>query len=256
MSEVTYKIYMHTIKNTGKSYIGYTGKGIIKRLDQHWKNMQRGIDTHFYRALRKYGLASLQTTELATTKSKAEALIMEKKYILQFDTFNSGYNMTIGGDGGDVINQMSTSRLAKWKQDQKIRSGGLNNGNCSGATDEMLVEHAAKIAKKYGRLTRGMWKSYASSADVSLPQNIGKSQFRFDGKGFDGLRRAVEISLSLRPGSLKYIDKSKEHIEKIRATLRDKAWVTNGHISKYINKVDIKKYLSQGYWRGRILKNA
>lgn len=253
MSEITYKIYIHTIRNTGKSYIGFTSKSIEERLEQHWKNMTLGIDTHFYRGLRKYGLKSLITRELASVQSRDEALMMEQKYISEFNTYKAGYNMTKGGEGGDIINQMSSDRLAIWKKEQSIRSSGMNNGNCSGATDDVIIEHAIIAAKKHGRLTRGVWKNYVRECSINLPQNISKSVFRFNGGGFDKLREIVEHNLSMIPGSLKYTNKSENHINKIRKTLQNKMWITDGADNKYIDKHNAESFLKAGYRKGRTL---
>ena len=50
-----YEIYKITNKVNNKMYIGYTNNGVENRLHKHYTNSTCGIDTYFYKAIRKYG---------------------------------------------------------------------------------------------------------------------------------------------------------------------------------------------------------
>lgn len=89
---------------TGKSYIGQTCQDPIRRKEQHKHSAEVGnIKTKFYNAIRKYGFDSFDflivktiTGEKEEVKSELDQL--ETYYIGKYDSYNNGYNMTIGGD--------------------------------------------------------------------------------------------------------------------------------------------------------------
>jgi group I intron endonuclease len=98
-----YIIYRHTNKVNGKAYIGYTSKTIEKRWRGHLKGSKSKnksvYHSKFSKALRKYNLDDWKHEILNQVDSIDEARYLEIKYIQEFDTFNSGYNSTTGGDG-------------------------------------------------------------------------------------------------------------------------------------------------------------
>ena len=53
----------------------------------------------------------------------------EVYYIEIFDTFNNGYNMTKGGDGGNTKERYSKKQLKDWGENRSRLSSGMNNGN-------------------------------------------------------------------------------------------------------------------------------
>jgi group I intron endonuclease len=100
-------IYKITNKNNGMCYIG---KSIdIKRRwqghkedsfcsEERWKLNKRGEQTHFHRALRKYGIDAF-SWEIIEECSLEQLNEKEKYWIEYYDSINTGYNMTFGGDG-------------------------------------------------------------------------------------------------------------------------------------------------------------
>lgn len=100
--------FIYQIRNivTGDLYVGKTKKTLEERLMRHRYNSKYGIETHLYRAMRKYG----------TDKFVIESLIVcednslnteERKFIA---TLNPRYNMTMGGDGGNTTLVISEER--------------------------------------------------------------------------------------------------------------------------------------------------
>ena len=94
-----YEVYCHTNTLNNKSYIGYTSQSTLTRLQKHILNANYGIQSHFYRAIRKYGIEVFSTKILFKTDILEEALEMEKYYIKEYDSIVNGYNMTSGGTG-------------------------------------------------------------------------------------------------------------------------------------------------------------
>lgn len=88
-------IYKITNKVNGKSYIGQTRYTIEFRWRQH---QHKKDNTYFHNAIHKYGIEnfSIEVLEECDIKDLDSKEIF---YIAKYDTFNNGYNLTIGGDG-------------------------------------------------------------------------------------------------------------------------------------------------------------
>lgn len=88
-------IYKITNKVNGKSYIGQTRYTLEFRWRQH---IHKKDNTYFHNAIRKYGvdnfsIEALEEVEVSRLNDR------EIFYIAKYNTFNDGYNLTIGGDG-------------------------------------------------------------------------------------------------------------------------------------------------------------
>lgn len=176
-----YTVYIHTIN--GRSYIGYTSKSIGERLHKHLINAFYGIDSKFYRSIRKYGPVNIISKVLGVYDTKEEAIEFEKKYINEFNTYANGLNSTLGGDGGDIISSLSPEKLKAFWDKRKDLSKGENNGRYSGFTDEYLISKAVDFFKTKGCFIAAHWRIFCKKN--ALPQNYSK--FRFKGQGMRGL---------------------------------------------------------------------
>lgn len=227
-TQETFYVYMHTFKSTGKSYIGYTGSSISARLERHYKNaFVYNIKTHFYNALRKYGIANIVTKCLAKTHSKLEAHRLEKQYIRDYDTINNGYNIAEGGNGGCTIIK-GTEQYEQWFAKKLKKVQGSNNPRYSGYTDEDLVATAANIFINNGCFNTSIWKKYA--AKNSLPQSFSK--MRFNGGGWRQFiilikENLLKRSITFCSDDFKY-NKSNEHKTKIGIKSKTMKWYNNG----------------------------
>ena len=103
-----YKGYIYKITNNinKKIYIGKTTRSVTKRWNEHIRESNSNKDNnHFHNAIRKYGEDSFEVTILdtitETTKEQLDRhlMVLEKTYIEHYDSFNNGYNETLGGDG-------------------------------------------------------------------------------------------------------------------------------------------------------------
>jgi len=83
-----------------KLYVGMTSKTPEERFRKHVNEAKRGVDTHLYRAMRKYGIENFVIVALDTAQTKSEAYTMETEWIDNLGTYqNWGYNETPGGEG-------------------------------------------------------------------------------------------------------------------------------------------------------------
>jgi len=70
-----------------------------ERYNQHLHEAKKGSENHFHKAIRKYGEDTWDSEILEDNiESLDEANEKEIYYIQKFDTFNAGYNMTLGGN--------------------------------------------------------------------------------------------------------------------------------------------------------------
>jgi len=122
-------IYKATNSINGKSYIGQTAKPSIEpRKNKHFKNAFKDLtQTHFYRALRKYGKDNFTWEILCYCNTKEELNQKEIYYIEYFQSmsFQNGYNMTKGGTGGDTWTY--NFRLPELKKLKSLQTSGKNN---------------------------------------------------------------------------------------------------------------------------------
>ena len=88
-------IYKITNKVNGKSYIGQTRYTIEFRWKQH---QHKKDNTYFHNAIKKYGIENF-SIEILEECNIEDLNSREIYYIAKYDTFNNGYNLTIGGDG-------------------------------------------------------------------------------------------------------------------------------------------------------------
>ena len=113
-------IYKVKNKKNNKVYIGKTMNSLEDRKKAHYRNTIYG-ETNFGRALKKYPKDTFEWSVLEEVKNKKDLDKKEMYFINQFDTYNKGYNMTLGGGGGLTYNTESEnynrikSKLGKWK---------------------------------------------------------------------------------------------------------------------------------------------
>lgn len=94
--------YIYVIENTenNKKYIGKTNFSVEKRFKEHLKDSRktRCEKRPLYDAINKYGEDKFSYRILEEV-SEIEAAEAEIKWIQKFDSYKSGYNATLGGDG-------------------------------------------------------------------------------------------------------------------------------------------------------------
>lgn len=130
--KVVILIFIYKITNNinGKMYIGQTIRPIEKRFNRHIRDAERGVlDTHFARAIRKYGSEHFQVEELDIATTQDELNAKERYWIQYFDSINAGYNETDALDkcGGNTYMSKSDEELDYIGE--KIRSGKMGARN-------------------------------------------------------------------------------------------------------------------------------
>jgi len=100
---VKWLIYKHTSTISGKSYIGLTSLGLCRRWQMHCSRARNKSLLHFHNAIRKYGELAWRSEVLHDNILTLDnAAKLEVFYINKFNTFQNGYNLTIGGEKSPV----------------------------------------------------------------------------------------------------------------------------------------------------------
>lgn len=221
-------IYKITNKVNNMSYIGQTRYTIEFRWKQH---QHKKDNTYFHNAIHKYGIKNFEI-EVLEECNVEDLNSKEIFFIAKYDTFNKGYNLTIGGDGNrrlllddkyDEIKELylsgfSSNKIATlYKVDKativkilkslgvKIRSNKLNINHQEFL--ELVQDYNSgyslkELSKRYDCSSIGL-KEYMikKGVDVKIKYNILKdSKVHNDliNDYLDGILKVTEIQLKYK----------------------------------------------------------
>ena len=94
------------------SYIGKTSRTFKTRYEEHQRDFLKYIKNNettipFYNALKKYGWDNFAHEIIEKDIPNDKIDEKEKYYIHYYDTYNNGYNATLGGDGGRTSSKLT-----------------------------------------------------------------------------------------------------------------------------------------------------
>lgn len=92
-------IYKITNDINDKKYIGLTSGTVDARWDKHCRNAYSGVDYAIYRAMRAYGIEHFSVSIIEEELDFQVLCEREQYWINFYDTYNKGYNETLGGEG-------------------------------------------------------------------------------------------------------------------------------------------------------------
>ena len=123
-------IYKITNIQNNKVYIGQTIRPIQDRFNRHINDaINNIIDTHFAKAIRKYGKENFIIEEIDTATTQEELTEKEKYWIQYYNAVNEGYNETDATNkcGGNTYQSKSQEEMNIIKD--KIRQTKIGNKN-------------------------------------------------------------------------------------------------------------------------------
>lgn len=123
-------VYKITNDKNNKVYIGQTIRPIAQRFERHINDaLNNVLDTHFARAIRKYGRDSFSIEVIDTAINQDELNQKEQYWIRYYDSVQSGYNETdaIYKSGGNTYQSKSEEDMQLIKQ--KISASKLGGKN-------------------------------------------------------------------------------------------------------------------------------
>lgn len=227
-----------------------------QRLHKHYTNAMYGIDTQFYRAIRKHGIDSFTSKVLAENiATMEEAQKLEMFFIEEFNTYKMGYNATKGGTGGDCISGLSEEKYKEWQTKMKKIVTGKNNGRYSGYTDKDILNDAKQFIIEHGYFMKKEWDKRRKEKKIPLYF----SKFRFGGKGYKGFLEELREIMITEGYDLEEIKlknrhaKSQSHIDIIKKNYSEKDfhWYNDGTKS-YLLPQESSKIKTLNLIRGRL----
>lgn len=138
-------IYRALNKINGKSYIGCTTLDLGQRKHKHWLNSRNPVKNKkqpLYLAIEKYGWDNFEWQEICSALSKEDLVELEKQFIAEYNTYNSGYNATIGGEG--VLSPRKLEKYVVRFPDSSVR----------------VVEGYKKFCRDHGLNEGSLWNTF------------------------------------------------------------------------------------------------
>lgn len=195
-------MFIYKITNTvnKKIYIGQSIRPIEQRFRRHINDaVNNNLDTHFARAIRKYGQDKFIIEQIDAANSQDELNKKEQYWIKYYDAVNKGYNETdaIYKCGGNTYKSKSDKEMAEIIS--KIRASKLNSNNPNSKTikclntktNEKLIFSTLKECQEYfsedthrfvttrvtnktKSLYKGIWNIAYIEDEYSCKKNINK----------------------------------------------------------------------------------
>jgi len=162
--EPIFLIYKITHRRSGRAYIGMTSRGLARRLREHRRAAERGVESPFYRAIRKYGWRAFKVTILAIATDSTGLLELEGRLIRSHRTLTSDGGFNIHIDTCSVVGRKATAetrermrlaairRMAEPGARERISKSMKGKQNRLGKP--CLAEHRAKISAAKGGMRR------------------------------------------------------------------------------------------------------
>lgn len=125
-----YHIYKITNLVNNKMYIGQSARGVAERFNRHICDAMNGkLDTHFARAIRKYGPENFTVDVIDTVDNQEELNQQEQYWIRAYDSIRHGYNETdaIYKSGGNTYMSKTESEMNDIRD--RIRETKLGSKN-------------------------------------------------------------------------------------------------------------------------------
>jgi len=151
-------IYKITNIKTGKVYIGKTTRSLNDRLQGHINSANKGDNFKLSRAIRKYGKENFIIEPIDFADTRKELNEKEVYYISEYDSLETGYNMTIGGEGGNTYIDKSDEEMKaiSEKISAVLRKNNGNHGQFVGPKNGMYGKHQTPEAKeKISKASKG-----------------------------------------------------------------------------------------------------
>lgn len=123
-------IYKITNIRNNKVYIGQTIRPIKQRFHRHLNDAVNNIlDTHFARAIRKYGKDNFIIEEIDTAQTQDELNQKEQYWIKFYNSVEEGYNETdaISKCGGDTYQSKTEGEMKIIKEKIRQTKIGIKN---------------------------------------------------------------------------------------------------------------------------------
>ena len=161
-------VYIITNKINGKQYVGITLGSLKRRMSAHISSSKTSGNGYvFHNALKKYGHESFQQELLYESDSYDHIKTMEIYFIALYDTYSTGSNMTLGGEGTlgryatdatkQKMSKVRTGKICTEETKKRISESQLGKVVSDVSREKMSIAHAGKTLSESHK--RNMSKS-------------------------------------------------------------------------------------------------
>lgn len=151
----TFGIYAIINKKNRKMYIGQTKSSFSKRWTDHKTMLKKKVhhNARLQNAWNKYGELSFEFKKVHICDEMDILNDLERYYIKKYDTFNNGYNMTLGGDylNGEMTEE-TRLKIVKSVRDAILKKSDFTEDQII-QVKELLASQKALTVKKIAEIT-------------------------------------------------------------------------------------------------------
>lgn len=164
MQGIIYKI-TNIVNN--KIYIGQTIMPLRTRWNAHKTRFNYNCKTGLYGAMHKYGIENFNIEEIGKYP-REELDNMEKYYIEKYNSFNYGYNLTLGGQGASTTQLNEKEIINKYNEQNSIKDIAKLYNCCELTISNLLHKNNIEI-----RPSKTLWTTYtAPRSNEGRPKKI------------------------------------------------------------------------------------
>lgn len=170
------KIYKITNTVNGKVYIGQTTRPIQQRFRRHINDaINCNLDTHFARAIRKYGPSEFIVEEIDSANSQEELNKKEQHWIAEYNSTKCGYNETDAEFkcGGNTYKSKSSEDMLEIRN--KIRDSKIGELNPNARHIVRINEQTMEI-NVYGSIIECAKACGIKGGKTSITERLSKKR--------------------------------------------------------------------------------
>lgn len=170
-------VYMIKNELNGKCYIGRTKNFHVRKQRHLLLSQVENPKYYIHRAIKKYGIDNFTFSILKNNISIDDINEEEINFIKIYDSYNNGYNMTIGGDG--KLQYITTEETKN-----KIRIHSIKNGKENYIKrNKTLYEKDKDFLKTIGAKSSNTQKKNGKHKDLNNANANHNKILLFDGNG-------------------------------------------------------------------------
>lgn len=176
---------------SGKIYIGITVTSLKERIRIHLRSVNKGSRTPFHEAIRKYKSDSINWEIIDHANTWNELCELEKKYIKLHDSFDKGYNLTLGGEGTFGLkydeewclkNSIIRKKFFEDPANRKMQS--LANKKAHEENPHQAIQHKSFMIERYKKNSEREKTAEGTRKFLSDPKNRKEHSIQRGAKPF------------------------------------------------------------------------
>ena len=140
-------IYKATNTINGKVYIGKTKYTLEHRKSEHLRKVKNS-NLLFHKALRKYGEGSFNWDVIYECDDFIELNKSEIKFIAEYKSNETGYNLTTGGEGGYTFSDEVLKKIGEQTKLRNAKFGNPFEGKTHSDESKKIMSEKAKLRYK------------------------------------------------------------------------------------------------------------